>query len=99
MTIWNCTRDETILNIIFKITHNFKLGNILKLVFSLVSELGSWDFSNKLKALLIGTIMRFEDNLKYDLLHHPEKKYEHKLNLHPFIALLEKAKNESGKFD
>ena len=38
--------------------------------------------------------MRFEDNLKYDLLHHPEKKYEHKLNLHPFIALLEKAEND-----
>ena len=53
---------------------------------------------NELKDLLVGIILRFEDDLKYDLLHHPENKYEHNLNLHPFIAELEKAKNGSGKF-
>ena len=55
--------------------------------------------SNELKALLIGIVMRFEDDFKNDLMNHPKKRYEDNLNYHPFVCQIEKAKIDSGKFD
>lgn len=54
--------------------------------------------NNALKSLLIGSILRFEDDFMKDLLNHPEKKYVDNLKSHPFWVELERARHANGKF-
>jgi len=50
-----------------------------------------------LKKLLIGSILRWEDDVSLAINYDPKQQYKHNIKGHPYMAEIDKAKQETGK--